>query len=275
MYCDNCGKYLNDGARFCDGCGAKIPEIIPTSVNPESNQNGSQNQSQKQPKRQMTFAELKSASWAQIKGSVGTFFLIGLVWGLIFGAISGIAYLIVGDKVTKIADYTFTYNGVTTVYPVVIPVAAYVASILTFVFAGSMEWGMVSNSAKMFRGEKADFKTGFSGLQKFWAAFSVYILKYIYVYLWSILFVIPGLVKTYSYACAMFIKQENPNLGANDCITKSRALMDGHKMRLFLYDLWFAIVMILAMIFTLGIGLIWLIPYYYQTRYNFYQNIKK
>lgn len=69
--------------------------------------------------------------------------------------------------------------------------------------------------------------------------------------LWSILFVIPGLIKYHSYAMAPFIIAENPNMKPLDAITKSRKMMDGHKMQLFM-----AYLMVLAIGALAGISIL-------------------
>lgn len=90
------------------------------------------------------------------------------------------------------------------------------------------------------------------------------LLKQLYIALWTILFFIPGLIKTYSYYLAEFISRKNPNKTANECITESRQLMDGHKWELFVLQLSFIGWHLLAWI-TFGIAYIWIAPYIVQT----------
>ena len=94
------------------------------------------------------------------------------------------------------------------------------------------------------------------------------LLKYVYLILWGFLFMIPAIIKTYSYALAELIARNEPELSGNDCITKSRKLMDGHKMELFIFDLSFMGWFILGSL-TFGIALIWILPYYMQARIIF------
>ena len=91
------------------------------------------------------------------------------------------------------------------------------------------------------------------------------ILKTIFLALWSLLFFIPGIIKTYSYALAELIARKEPEIDANDCITKSRELMDGHKMELFIFDLSFIGWYLLGII-TFGIAFIWIVPFHQQAR---------
>ena len=99
------------------------------------------------------------------------------------------------------------------------------------------------------------------------------ILQTIFIFLWSLLFIIPGIVKSYSYAMSYFIKIDHPELSASDCITASRKMMKGHKFDLFYLHLSF-IGWFLLSIFTFGIGLLWLCPYVDVATAAFYNDLK-
>ena len=98
-------------------------------------------------------------------------------------------------------------------------------------------------------------------------------LMEIYVALWSLLLVIPGIIKMYSYAMTPYILKDEPELGADAVITKSMAMMRGNKMKLFLLDLSFIGWALLAII-TCGIGFLWLSPYMVSARAAFYLDLK-
>ena len=94
----------------------------------------------------------------------------------------------------------------------------------------------------------------------------------LFTFLWSLLFIIPGIVKSFSYAMTPFIMAENPNMTANESITASRQMMDGHKGELFWLELTF-IGWSLLCIFTLGIGNLFLNPYTNAAQASFYRNL--
>lgn len=106
------------------------------------------------------------------------------------------------------------------------------------------------------------------------------ILSYIFQYLWTLLFVIPGIVKFYSYSQANFIykdlsaTRDTRSMGATSFITESRELMSGHKGRLFWLDISFIGWYIVGMI-TLGIGFLWINPYINATKAAFYDDLSK
>lgn len=114
------------------------------------------------------------------------------------------------------------------------------------------------------------FSIGFKNwLHNVWGMF----LMGIFISLWTLLFIVPGLVKAYSYAMTPYILAEHPELSANQAIEKSMAMMDGHKFDLFYLHLSFIGWSILCIV-TLGIGFLWLSPYFSASQAAFYKNLK-
>lgn len=100
------------------------------------------------------------------------------------------------------------------------------------------------------------------------------IVCYLYIVLWSLLFVIPGIIKAFSYAMTPYILVEHPEMSINQAIDESRRLMKGHKFDFFYLELSFIGWVILSSVFTLGIGFIWLIPYISTSAAAFYNDLK-
>ena len=98
-------------------------------------------------------------------------------------------------------------------------------------------------------------------------------VAYGFTILWSLLLVIPGIIKSYSYAMTSFILKDEPEMKNNAAIEKSMAMMEGNKNKLFMLDLSFIGWAILC-IFTLGIGLLFLQPYVAISRAAFYEDLK-
>ena len=99
------------------------------------------------------------------------------------------------------------------------------------------------------------------------------VLVFIYTFLWSLLLIIPGIIKHYSYAMTPYILKEEPEMKNNAAIEKSMVMMDGNKMKLFMLDLSFIGWAILC-IFTFGIGFLFLQPYVAISRAAFYEDLK-
>lgn len=83
----------------------------------------------------------------------------------------------------------------------------------------------------------------------------------IYVALWCVLFVIPGIVKAYSYRLAPYIQAEHPEMRSNEAITLSRRMMNGHKWEAFVFDLSFLGWQFLAALTAEVLGVLYVNPY--------------
>lgn len=114
------------------------------------------------------------------------------------------------------------------------------------------------------------FKMGF----KNWVhnVFGMFLMM-IFVCLWSLLFIVPGIIKAFAYALTPYILVDKPELSANQAIDLSKAMMKGHKFDLFWLSLSFIGWMILC-IPTLGLGLFWLLPYMTTATAAFYEDVK-
>jgi len=134
-------------------------------------------------------------------------------------------------------------------------------------------WGYVVFFLRLIRKEPTDYANLFDGFSQYVRVFVAELLMRIYLILWSLLFFIPGIIKTYSYAMMEFIMKDYPDLSGEEAICASMNMMRGHKMQLFLLDLsmigWF----ILSLL-TMGIGFLFLLPYYYSAHAHFYEDLK-
>ena len=106
-------------------------------------------------------------------------------------------------------------------------------------------------------------------LHKVWGMF----LMDLKVFLWSLLFLIPGIIMSFSYAMTPYILEEHPEIGAWEASTRSKEIMTGHRFDLFWLYLSF-IGWALLCILTFGIGLFWLIPYMSASEIGFYEDLK-
>ena len=98
------------------------------------------------------------------------------------------------------------------------------------------------------------------------------LLQNIYILLWTLLLIIPGIIAAYSYAMTEFILAEQPDLTASEAIARSKKMMEGNRWRLFCLQFSFIGWRILCA-FTLGIGNLWLNPYIQTATAAFYREI--
>lgn len=153
--------------------------------------------------------------------------------------------------------------------------AALEATGIGVIFSGLLVFGYAAFCLELVKTKKASLGALLGGMFKnFLKKWGASLLMGLYLCLWSLLFLIPGIVKSYSYSMTYYIMQEKPKLGINEAITKSREMMNGHKWQLFLLDLSFTGWMLLSIV-TLGLALFYVWPYYQAARAQFYKQIKK
>lgn len=134
--------------------------------------------------------------------------------------------------------------------------------------------GFAAAYMAIVRTGKAKIVSIFDGWKSFGPAFIAGILVPLYTYFWTLLFFVPGIIKSYAYAMTNYIVRDNPDMTAKEAITESRRLMKGNKWRLFVLDLSFIGWDILCLL-TLGILTIYVIPYKLAARAAFYDAVKQ
>lgn len=117
-----------------------------------------------------------------------------------------------------------------------------------------------------------NFGSLFDGFKDFQRIFTTTLLMYVYIFLWTLLLIIPGIVKSISYSMTPYILKDNPELDNNRAIERSMTMMEGHKMDYFILQLTF-IGWGLLSILTCGIGFLFLIPYMQSSTAAFYENL--
>ena len=99
-------------------------------------------------------------------------------------------------------------------------------------------------------------------------------LRDLFVALWTLLFIIPGIVKMYAYSLVPYILAENPEMSGTEAIKLSNEMMKGHKWKAFVLDLSFLGWLLLSVL-TLGlVGIFFANPYVYATDAELYKAIK-
>lgn len=145
------------------------------------------------------------------------------------------------------------------------------AGIFTY---GSLSYGTGKYYVDQQRGLKPQFETMFDGFKLYGRTLVTGLLETIFLALWSMLFFIPGLIKSYAYAMVKYVMVDF-DLSGTDAITKSRELMRGYKWKLFKLQLSFIGWELLAAFFTFGIGMIFLMPYEEAAFAEFYAELLK
>ena len=151
---------------------------------------------------------------------------------------------------------------------------AIVTGIVLFVLGSVIEVGYSKfNLDLVDRRKEAKIETMF-GYFSFWKTTAVTrLLQSVYILLWSLLFIIPGIMAAYSYSMTGYILAENPNMTADEAIARSKQMMDGNRWRLFCLQISFIGWSLLSSLLTFGIGDLWLTPYRQAASAAFYREI--
>lgn len=139
---------------------------------------------------------------------------------------------------------------------------------------GPFALGLTIISLRVVRREGINVEMLFEGFRDFARSLVASLLIMLFVALWSLLLIIPGIIAALSYSMTFYILADNPDLTASEAITKSKIMMFGHKTELFWLYLSFIGWAILCLL-TAGIGFFWLLPYIYTSTAIFYENLKE
>ena len=183
----------------------------------------------------------RESAWTQLTGNWKPAVLISLVYILVTGGMEGAKAL----------------------------------SFLSIFIFGPMSYGYYVVFLNFKRtGEKVRIKNLLDGFKDYGRVFLTDLLQTIYIVLWTLLLIVPGIIKSISYSQTFYVLKDNPELKNNAAIERSMAMMEGHKMEYFWLMLSF-IGWLLLGVLTLGIGLLWVIPYMATTTAHFYEYVKE
>lgn len=183
----------------------------------------------------MTAKETRKKAWAALNNQWGNALLCFLLYAILIGAA------------------TFTIIG-------------------ALLCGGPLTFGFQSFGLDVADGKKPSVTTIFDGFNRLTQSILLFIGNTIYTALWSLLFVIPGIIKMLSYSMSYYILKENPDMTSAEARRKSMEIMRGNKGRLFCLAFSF-IGWILLSAFTFGILMLWVAPYMQVAVAEFYRGI--
>lgn len=189
----------------------------------------------------MTRLDMKMNAKKQIAGKIGTLFVISIIIGIVSVVLNFIP--VVGSIAASLATFCFSLS-------------------LCIIYL------------KLTREEEIGIGDLGEGFKNAVSAIILGLLTGIYTFLWTLLLVIPGIVKSYAYSMGTYILADNPDMTASECIAKSCEIMNGHKFELFVIHLSFIPWYLLCGI-TFGLAYIYVGPYVSATIANFYNSIKE
>lgn len=217
--------------------------------------------------------------------AVGTTLLAGILGGEICtsgGNGTGITSLL--QKKSELTDenyYSQIFGNIpATVWIVLAGIIMGLVSIILIwalvqLFVGSfVSLGLIQYNLNLIDGKEVTVGQIFSKTSMFGKALWLRIRTALFVFLWTLLLIIPGIIMSYAYSMAGYIMTENPEMSAKEAMEVSKKMMQGNKWRLFCLQFSFIGWMILGSL-TLGIGFLWINPYMNAAVTSFYDDISR
>jgi uncharacterized membrane protein len=136
----------------------------------------------------------------------------------------------------------------------------YIGGLAGLILDGALQLGAVIFFLTFIRAGQAEIGMLFAGFKNFGTALAAYLLVTVFVFLWSLLLIIPGIIAALAYSQTFYLLADNPALGPLEAIRMSKEIMRGYKGKLFCLGLRYFCWALLCL-FTFGIGFIFLVPY--------------
>lgn len=176
---------------------------------------------------------------------------------LIFIAIGGTMSVLSGDYNSN-ADPTFLMMLI---------------SLISIGVEGTLTIGLAIMSLRAFKGKPVKASNVFDGFKNLGQSLGLSYLMVVKIILWTLLFIIPGIIASLRYSMAYYLVAEDPELGPSEALKKSGEMMMGHKWEFFVLGLSF-ILWYLLIPLTLGLAIFWVLPYQQLTYAAFYRRLK-
>jgi len=203
-------------------------------------------------------SELRERAWKSITSNWKPAVLATLVVYVVIGLGAGLfSTLGVSSGFSSVGIATFLYWVF--IFALCLPIVFSYTVILLYFLRGEKE-NILEDSLYYFK-------------ENYSRATITSILLFVYTFLWSLLFLIPGIIKSYSYAMTMYIADEMPEKSTEESIQLSMKMMYGNKWKLFVLDLSFIGWFLLGIV-TFGLSHLFVHPYWMMSRAAFYEDLK-
>lgn len=144
-----------------------------------------------------------------------------------------------------------------------------IVSLILLFIGGAIELGHDKYYIDLCTNQQPKFETLFSRFGIFFKALGLRLFMGLFIFLWSLLLFIPGIIAAYRYAMAPYLMAQNPDMSIREAVNRSKEMMQGRKWRFFCLELSFIGWHLLCMI-TAGIGYLFLNPYIHAAQAAFY-----
>jgi uncharacterized membrane protein len=210
---------------------------------------------------------IKNLAKQRMSGRMGSAIAVALLSILLSGSVSG------GFQFRFNQDDGYFSEIAIAMLPIMVFLGifglAYTILVGNVISIGARGWFL-----RYWRGENVPVGEMFSGFKHFSAFVTTGLLRGIYVFLWTLLFIIPGIVMSYAYSMTDYIICEYPHLSASQAINLSKRMTYGHKADLFVFDLSYFGWTMLSVITCMVVGIVYVFPYQYTAHAGVYEALK-
>ena len=165
----------------------------------------------------MSNQEIKEYAKKEYKNKFGDIFLPVIISTFATSAVSGVAGFAGG----------------------VFPLIGFIIGIAIGVVTYTLQIGLYDYLVKYITGKTYKLDDLFGRFNEIGKLFPIYILQTVFIFLWSLLLIVPGIIKAISYSLVPFLYLDNPDKEAPELLKLSEDMMNGHKMDLFMLYLSF------------------------------------
>ena len=202
---------------------------------------------------------------------------LGLIMGLLSGRMMGInlteTELLQYAQYVEDGNYEYAIRLLDSFEPSVL---AYIINFALQIVYQVISAGFIIFLLNVIRNTGACMGNILDGFGIFFKVFLLNLLEGIFIFLWSLLLVVPGLIAAYRYRMAIYILIDNPDMSPLDCIRESKKMMKNHKAELLVFDLSFFGWFLLESIPYLGyLVQVWTIPYINMSYALYYEALRK
>ncbi|MFP4178332.1 MAG: DUF975 family protein [Acholeplasmataceae bacterium] len=208
----------------------------------------------------------KDKAKENLSGKYGVVIPINIIFGLILGTISSISTEFAAERSFESGSWQVVDPGN--------PALATLLNVIVFIISAFFAYALARMYIQLARDEKPVIEEtvtlGFT--DKPIRSVVLHLLMNIFILLWSLLLIIPGIVKSYAYSMSFYLLHRKPDLSASDAIDLSKKYTNGRKMDLFTLDLSYLLMYFLG-IFTFFILWLWIVPKHMTARTLYFDEI--
>ena len=223
--------------------------------------------------------DFRRIAWESMQKDYWIAFVVSLVESVLAGSLVSVAIVIelarLLNKTAGISVQDAYRSPVSVTLIIILIIALVIASIwiiIQFLLGGTVNLGNCRYYVQLVEKKESKFSLLFSGVDSFGKALGLRCWQILWIFIWSVMLIVPGIIAAYRYSMSPYILAENPDMSVREAMRESKRIMHGNKLRLFRLYMSFIGWFILCVL-TLGVGWPFLAPYVNAAVTAFYLDV--